>query len=213
MTLRARLYRLFSGNRKKGLSPTQIIAITFAAIIVAGALLLMLPIASRSGESCGVLPGDRLDLAFCTHINEFRGNRTVQLQLCDLHPAPDRAQLEQELFQRLRTGQTLSRWEAGLMLPERHDFAHIWRFLERSCAAGPLESSLEHLLRQMTRGQNGRCSCGKALVCLQVMDDRGLIRVKLSGHTARVEMRPTQGKVDLEQAQLMQLLRAWSKDL
>ena len=56
MTLRARLYRLFSGKRKKGLSPTQIIAITFAAIIVAGALLLMLPISSRSGESCGVLP-------------------------------------------------------------------------------------------------------------------------------------------------------------
>ena len=114
---------------------------------------------------------------------------------------------------RLRAGQTLSRWEAGLMLPERHDFAQMWRFLERSCAAGPMESSLEHLLRQVTRGQSGRCSCGKALVCLQVMDDRGLIRVELSDHTARVEMRPTQGKVDLEQAQLMQRLRAWVENL
>ena len=56
MGLRAKLYRLWSGKRKKGLSPTQIIAITFAAIIVTGALLLMLPIASRSGESCGALP-------------------------------------------------------------------------------------------------------------------------------------------------------------
>ena len=99
------------------------------------------------------------------------------------------------------------------MLPERHDFAQIWRFLERSCAAGPMESSVEHLVRQMTRGQNSRCSYGKALVCLQVMDDRGLIHVELSDHTARVELRPTQGKVDLEQARLMRLLRTWVKNL
>lgn len=38
------------------LSPTRIIAVTFAAIILTGALLLMLPIASRSGVSCGFRP-------------------------------------------------------------------------------------------------------------------------------------------------------------
>lgn len=39
------------------LSPTQIIAVTFAAIILVGAGLLMLPVSSRSGISCGFLPG------------------------------------------------------------------------------------------------------------------------------------------------------------
>lgn len=49
-------------NRKYGISgrmkltPTQIIALTFAAIILAGACLLCLPIASRSGVSCGFIP-------------------------------------------------------------------------------------------------------------------------------------------------------------
>lgn len=38
------------------LSPTRIIAVTFAAIILVGTLLLMLPIASRSGVSCGFRP-------------------------------------------------------------------------------------------------------------------------------------------------------------
>lgn len=38
------------------LSPTQIIAIAFAVIILFGALLLALPISSRNGESCGFLP-------------------------------------------------------------------------------------------------------------------------------------------------------------
>lgn len=41
---------------QKTLSPTQIIAIVFAAIILLGAGLLTLPIASRSGESCGFHP-------------------------------------------------------------------------------------------------------------------------------------------------------------
>ncbi len=38
------------------LSPTQIIALTFLAIILAGTLLLMLPAASRNGVSCGFRP-------------------------------------------------------------------------------------------------------------------------------------------------------------
>ena len=43
---------------KKGsrFSPTQQIAIVFALIIAAGAVLLTLPVASRNGESCGFLP-------------------------------------------------------------------------------------------------------------------------------------------------------------
>lgn len=37
------------------LSPTQIIALSFAVLIALGALLLSLPVASRSGESCGII--------------------------------------------------------------------------------------------------------------------------------------------------------------
>ena len=44
------------GIRKRSLSPTRIIALTFAAIILVGALLLTLPAASRSGVSCGFRP-------------------------------------------------------------------------------------------------------------------------------------------------------------
>lgn len=39
--------------RSRAISPTRIIAITFAAIILVGTLLLMLPVASRSGQSNG----------------------------------------------------------------------------------------------------------------------------------------------------------------
>ncbi len=49
------VYRL-SEKKKKSLSPTQIIALTFGAIILLGTLLLTLPVASRDGVSCGFRP-------------------------------------------------------------------------------------------------------------------------------------------------------------
>ena len=50
-----RFYRLLFAKRSRQLSATRVIALSFAGIILLGALLLSLPIASRSGESCGFL--------------------------------------------------------------------------------------------------------------------------------------------------------------
>ena len=51
-----RLIRLTMKKRRVRLSATQIIALGFAALILLGAGLLTLPVASRSGESCGFFP-------------------------------------------------------------------------------------------------------------------------------------------------------------
>ena len=45
-----------SKRKQFRLSPTQIIAVVFAAIILLGTVLLVLPISSRTGESIGLLP-------------------------------------------------------------------------------------------------------------------------------------------------------------
>ena len=56
MKLRARLYGYWMKKRPKSLSAAKIIAMVFALIIFLGAGLLSLPVASRSGVSCGFLP-------------------------------------------------------------------------------------------------------------------------------------------------------------
>ena len=56
MRLRSKLYNWWMKKRPKALSATKIIAIVFAAIIAMGTILLMLPISSRNGVSCGFLP-------------------------------------------------------------------------------------------------------------------------------------------------------------
>ena len=162
---------------------------------------------SANTAACGVASGDRLDVIFTPQINEFRGGRTVQLQLCDLRPSPPRAQLEQELFQRLRDGEALSQWEAGLLLPTRHDFTRLWRFLEHTCGGDGADAG-PALLRQAARQSDGRCSYGRTLVCLWVMEDRGL----LVRDSRRLRLcRPAQ-KVDLDQAPLMRRLRLFLEE-
>ena len=159
---------------------------------------------SANAAACGVAIGDRLDLVFTPQINEFRGSRAVQLQICDLRPAPTRAQLEQELFRRLRSGEALSRWEAGLLLPSRQDFTRLWRFLERTCAGGGASAG-PSLLKQAARQPDGRWAYGRTLVCFHVMEERGLLRMESS----ELRLCRPERKVDLEQAELMRQLRVF----
>lgn len=56
MASKKNLFFLLAEKRRKSLSPTKIIALVFAAIILLGALLLTLPAASRDGVSCGFRP-------------------------------------------------------------------------------------------------------------------------------------------------------------
>lgn len=56
MSLYTRMLAVTMKRRGKPVSATKLIASVFAAIICIGTLLLMLPISSRSGESCPFLP-------------------------------------------------------------------------------------------------------------------------------------------------------------
>ena len=56
MSLRQKLYKLRTDWRRRPLSATKVIAVTFALIILLGAGLLTLPAASRDGISCGFRP-------------------------------------------------------------------------------------------------------------------------------------------------------------
>ena len=56
MSIRGKIWNFWLQKRPKSLSATKIIALTFAAIILCGALLLTLPAASRDGVSCGFRP-------------------------------------------------------------------------------------------------------------------------------------------------------------
>ncbi len=55
MSQNGKMYHLWMHRRRTNMSATQVIALAFAGIILLGAILLTLPVASRNGVSCGFL--------------------------------------------------------------------------------------------------------------------------------------------------------------
>ena len=56
MAIHTKIYKQQADRGKRHLSATQIVVLVFAAIILIGTALLMLPVSSRSAGSCGFLP-------------------------------------------------------------------------------------------------------------------------------------------------------------
>ena len=134
---------------------------------------------SVTAREAQVSPGDRIDVAFQAQVNEFRGRREVQLQLTDLRPARTRAQTERRLFLRVMDGEDLPPAQAAELLPGRGEFADLWRYLRRQTAAGSaMETEADQLSRSVARAAGRRETYGRTLVCLEVMDEMGLIRLE-----------------------------------
>jgi len=168
---------------------------------------------SATAEEYGLGVGDRVDVCFYPQINEFRGWRNVQLQLCDLRPARTRAQAEGELFRRLMEGEALTAAEAAALLPTRQEFANLWRYLCSRREEGCIEDTAQRLARNVARSCGLREAFMRTQVCLAVFHDRGLIRLESTTDHLRIRLLEVDGKVDLEGAQLMQTLRRMAGDL
>ena len=161
---------------------------------------------SATAALAGIAPGERVDVAFTPQINEFRSSRTVQLQLCDLRPAATRMEAEQALYNRLHQGEPLSPQEAASLIPSREEFAAVWRYLNGHARLGRVEDTARRLARCVSRCSGLRETVMRTLVCLEVLDDRGLIRVEHSTDHLRIDLCPVKGKADLEAAPLMRRL-------
>lgn len=152
--------------------------------------------------------GSRVDAAFYPQINEYRGLRTVQLQLVDLRPAPNRSQMEQHVYEKYRRGEGLTASEARLLLPEREEFVRLWRYLKRETAVRPvLEDTPARLSRNVARAGGQREILLHTLVCLDVMHERGLITVHSRADRVQISLNEVETKVDLEASGIMRRLR------
>ena len=163
---------------------------------------------SVDGSELGLTPGCRVDVAFYPQINDFRGVRSVQLQVVDLRHAMTRAQLEQSIYEKYRRGEPLSPQEAQPLLPTRAEFVCLWRYLERQCAGQTfLEDTLARIAQKSARsgGQSERPN--HTLVCLEVMEERGLISLERQSGRVQITLHRLEHKVDLNASAILRRLR------
>ena len=163
---------------------------------------------SADAQQLGLSLGGRIDVAFYPQINEFRGMRTVQLQVIDLQPAPSRAELERSIHDRFRRGEALTEEEARFLLPSREEFVDLWRWLEHQSAAGTVvEDTLVRIARGVSRRGGQREVPARTLLCLEVLEERGLIDLNHRADRIQITVHRWEQKVDLEASYIMRKLR------
>ena len=194
---------------------------------VGGGKHLRLNLRSRNGHSLaaiffsqtalrsGVAPGDTVDVAFTPQINEFRGTRSVQLNVVDLRlnrSLRDETEEERDLYRRFLRQARLTPDEASRLLPNRDEFVAVWRYLIANSGEQGIEEDFPCMGRKITR--NAVCGGGMSLtlsktrICLDVFAELGLIQLQTGCRCFQIRITTDGRKVDLNQSGIVKRLRS-----
>lgn len=167
---------------------------------------------STTACKAAITVGDRVEVAFTPQINEYRGLRTVQLNVTDIRPLPDcRREIEEghQIYQRF-VADALTDMEALGLIPPRNEFAAVWRYLSAHAAGGNLTDEISVLSRKITRSGGVPVSFIRTRVCLDVLEERGLIQMEQGPHGVYIKLTPGPQKVDLQNSTILLRLRRHS---
>ena len=163
---------------------------------------------SATTENCGCREGDRVDAAFYLQINEFRGNRTVQMQLVDLRPSLLPSSREQDalkLLEKFLSGGDISGKESHRLMPSRGQFAAVWRSLERVVPAEGLTAAYLPLLRTISAAAMGAEPFLHSAFAMELFRERGLLELEYSGDEVYVKLH-REKKVQLQDSPYLKTL-------
>lgn len=164
---------------------------------------------SATAEGCALSVGSRVDAAFYLQINEFRGVRSVQLQIIDLRASREPSAREAEALSLCHTllhGGTLSAKDAARLLPTREQFVAAWRMLAQLPGETLTLPELP-LLRRLAAAAGGSESFARACLCMCVFTERGLLECSAEDGELTLRLTAQGKKVDLEQSPCVLTLR------
>ncbi|MDD6174300.1 MAG: single-stranded-DNA-specific exonuclease RecJ [Firmicutes bacterium] len=148
------------------------------------------------------VPGDVLDLAVTLERSEYRGEEQLSVFIRDYRPAGQEAEI---LFAQKQNYEAFARGEdadKASMLPDRAQLAAVYRLLQREQNK---PRTMEYLCSRL---QNEKIGYDKLTIALIAMKQAGLLRMERDADTLTVSLCTTNGKVPLEQAPILQRLRA-----
>ena len=159
---------------------------------------------SASPESTSVQPGDLVDVAFTPQINEFRGERSVQMNLLDIRPCCHaECSADTAAYHALQRG-NLTRETAAALYPDRTSLALVWRYL--AACGDHLQEAPICLCRKIVRWSGKPMSLAQMMVCLDIFRDVGLLQTQRKHKFLSIRLTPGPSKADLNESQTLQLL-------
>ena len=163
---------------------------------------------STTPESASIEPGDVVDVAFQPQINEFRGERSVQLNITDIRPHCQAACDADATAHRHLLAGTITAAEATALLPDRAVLGAVWRYLA-GCGGSSIKETPICLCRKVIRKSGLPMSLAQLLTCLDIFSDVGLLQIDHPAKYLIIRLTACDGKADLQQSKTMQtLLRA-----
>ena len=161
---------------------------------------------SATPESASIEQDDWVDVAFIPQINDFRGERTVQMNIQDIRPAC-KAEVSCDCagYRQLQEHQ-LGAAAAAELEPDRNTLGLVWRYL--ASHGKQLRETPMCLCRKIVRWSGQPLSLGKLLTCLDIFADVELIRTRHRHKYITIELLPRQDKADLQQSRTLQRILA-----
>jgi single-stranded-DNA-specific exonuclease len=159
---------------------------------------------SATPESASIRQGDLVDVAFIPQVNEFRGERSVQLNIQDIRPSCTAECVPDTSGYRSLVEGRITAEEARKLTPERSTLATVWRFLASS--GGYIQETPICLCRKIVRWSNIALSLGQLMACLDIFQDVGLLQLHRMHKYIAITLTPGQNKADLSESRTMQLL-------
>ncbi len=154
-------------------------------------------------ESASIIQGDVVDVAFQPQVNEFRGERSVQLNILDIRPSCQAPCDSDSRDYRALCAGTLTAEAAGRLLPDRATLGHVWRYL---AGHGDLQETPMCLCRKIVRHTGQSLSLSRLLTCLDIFADVGLLDLQRQTKYLHIRLSAPQGKADLQRSSTMQKL-------
>jgi len=159
---------------------------------------------SANPAAVSIQVGDLVDIAFTPQINEFRGERSVQMNVQDIRPSCNAPCCPETAGYHALINDRLTREIAQNLLPERSTLAMVWRYLAASPA--DIEESPICLCRKIVRWTGKPLSLGQMMTCLDIFRDVDLLEIKRVHKNLHIRLTPGNTKADLTTSQTMQRL-------
>ncbi len=147
--------------------------------------------------------GDTLDLAVTLDINEYNGNISVSVITKAIKASSDNSEdilKSLRIFENFCNGENLTDDELRSILPDRNDFALLYRFLKSN---NGYDFPFETLVYKL----DNKLSFGKIRVILEAMSELGLIEICEGLKVSHIKLIEVTGKVDLDSARIISKLK------
>ena len=160
--------------------------------------------AAASEQRCMTV-GDLVDVAFEPTVNEFKGDRSVQLNIQDIRPAcKAECSMDTSLYTALKAN-TLTPQDKKMLLPDRTALGLVWRYIAEA-PGGILRESAPSLCRKLVRRSGQPMALSQLLTCLDIFSEAGLLDVQRRHKYLKLTALPRRDKADLHATPTMQLL-------